>query len=208
MKPLFPSRTLALATLLPLLAAIPLPATAADSTAGATATGNPRSGENANDVVISSKVRSAMSADDRFRDAQIEVQSVNGTVILTGTANADETRRAAEALASQVEGVTRVENRIATPSTRNTVKEDASRAAEKGEQVASDSWITTKVKSSLLSDSLTEGMNISVKTVKGVVTLSGSVDSKEKYERALQIAQKIEGVKSVDAAGLRIDRPE
>lgn len=163
-----------------------------------------RTGAAGSDVVISAKIRSAMAGDDRFKQADIDVQTVNGTVVLTGSANSEEAARAAEDLARGVEGVNKVDNRIAVPSTRNTVREDARGAMDQTSRAASDSWITTKVKSSLISDSITKGRNIGVKTMGGVVHLTGNVEAQVEYDRAIQVARDIEGVREVDASGLRV----
>jgi len=40
-------------------------------------------------------------------------------------------------------------------------------------------------------------LEINVDTRDNIVTLNGTVDSQEKKQRAMQIAQKVEGVKSV-----------
>lgn len=162
----------------------------------------------ADDVVTSTKIRSAMAGDDRFKEADIDVQVTNGTAILTGSANSDEARQAAEDIARRTEGITRVDNRIATPSTENRLRENTRDAMQRSERVASDSWITTKVKSSLLSDRVTKGMNIGVKTMNGTVALMGSVASQAEYDRAIQIARDIEGVTSVDASGLQVTGKE
>lgn len=61
-----------------------------------------------------------------------------------------------------------------------------------------DSWITTKVKSELIADNDTSARNISVKTVKGVVTLTGTADSRHESEKASDIARNVAGVKSVE----------
>ncbi|MDF2446953.1 MAG: hypothetical protein K0S46_2189 [Moraxellaceae bacterium] len=169
---------------------------------------NARGSGSADDVVISSKIRSAMAGDDRFKEADIDVQTVNGTVVLTGTANSDDARRAAEEVARHVGGVTKVDNRIATPTTRNTMREDARDTMQKSERVASDSWITTKVKSALLADRITKGMNIGVKTMNGTVSLIGEVDSQVEYDRAIQVAKEIEGAREVDASQLRVGGAE
>jgi osmotically-inducible protein OsmY len=60
-----------------------------------------------------------------------------------------------------------------------------------------DSVITTKIKSLLLKDDLLKSFHISVKTYKGVVQLSGSVDSPKAADKAGQIARSVKGVKSV-----------
>lgn len=61
-----------------------------------------------------------------------------------------------------------------------------------------DSVLTTKVKTSILGDSKLKLLQINVETYKGVVQLSGFVDSKNAAERAVELARTISGVKSVN----------
>lgn len=63
-----------------------------------------------------------------------------------------------------------------------------------------DSMLTTKVKASILGDSRLKVMQINVKTFKGVVLLSGFVDSSAAAKRAVEIARTVRGVKSVNNA--------
>ncbi|MFN2328552.1 MAG: BON domain-containing protein [Chromatocurvus sp.] len=60
-----------------------------------------------------------------------------------------------------------------------------------------DTVITTKVKAALVEDSTVRSREVSVETFKGVVQLSGFVESKESMDRAVEIARSIEGVSSV-----------
>ena len=60
-----------------------------------------------------------------------------------------------------------------------------------------DSAITTKVKSSILATSKLETLDINVKTFKGVVQLSGFVDSEQDSNLAAEVARKVPGVKTV-----------
>lgn len=60
-----------------------------------------------------------------------------------------------------------------------------------------DSVITTKVKALLAEDDFLKSFQISVETYKGVVQLSGFVDTQDAAARAGQIARSVEGVKSV-----------
>ncbi|MCR6663300.1 MAG: BON domain-containing protein [Luteimonas sp.] len=69
--------------------------------------------------------------------------------------------------------------------------------ASRSDQPVDDTWITTKVKSSLLADSDVSGLDINVETVNGVVTLSGQVDQQAQIEHATNIARGIEGVTDV-----------
>jgi len=70
------------------------------------------------------------------------------------------------------------------------------------DQPVDDTWITTKVKSSLLADTDVAGLDINVDTLNGVVTLRGEVDSQAQIDEATRIAREIEGVTNVDASGL------
>ena len=60
-----------------------------------------------------------------------------------------------------------------------------------------DSVITTKVKSLLAADDFLKSFQIGVETYKGVVQLSGFVDSQKAVDKAVQIARSVKGVSSV-----------
>jgi osmotically-inducible protein OsmY len=60
-----------------------------------------------------------------------------------------------------------------------------------------DTKITAKVKRALHEAELTEGGDIDVDTVAGVVTLHGTARSAKVSARATQVAEKVEGVSSV-----------
>ena len=60
-----------------------------------------------------------------------------------------------------------------------------------------DSSITTKVKSSILATAKLETLDITVDTFKGVVQLSGFVDSEQDSNLAAEVARKVPGVKTV-----------
>ena len=60
-----------------------------------------------------------------------------------------------------------------------------------------DSVITTKVKAELAADDFLKSFEISVETYKGVVQLSGFVDSQMAVDKAGQIARGVPGVTKV-----------
>ena len=60
-----------------------------------------------------------------------------------------------------------------------------------------DSVITSKVKSLLAADDFLKSFAITVETYKGIVQLSGFVDSQRAIDKAGQIARSVDGVKSV-----------
>ncbi len=61
-----------------------------------------------------------------------------------------------------------------------------------------DSVITTKIKTLLANDDFLKSFQISVETRKGIVLLSGFVDSQKAVDRAGQIARDVKGVVSVN----------
>jgi len=64
-------------------------------------------------------------------------------------------------------------------------------------QTIDDTVITTEIKAKLAADQLSNLTKIGVSTKNGVVTLSGTVDSLERQERAVQIAGSVKGVRGV-----------
>lgn len=60
-----------------------------------------------------------------------------------------------------------------------------------------DSWITTKVKTAILNEPSLKVMQINVETYKGVVQLSGFVDSAASQAKAVEVARAVQGVASV-----------
>ena len=60
-----------------------------------------------------------------------------------------------------------------------------------------DATINAKVKTALAADSMVKARNIDVDTVRGVVTLNGTVNSPAEKAQAIRIARGIEGVVDV-----------
>lgn len=85
------------------------------------------------------------------------------------------------------------------------IDQTAEKVGEKmGEQSAQagvamdDTAITTKVKAAIFAEPGLKTLQISVDTVKGVVTLSGSVDSTSSSNSAKELAGAVAGVKDVE----------
>lgn len=60
-----------------------------------------------------------------------------------------------------------------------------------------DSVITTKVKAALVNDPNVSAAEVNVETFKGVVQLSGFINSRADMNRAIELARNVPGVKSV-----------
>ena len=64
-------------------------------------------------------------------------------------------------------------------------------------EYVTDSWITTKVKASLVEDPMVKATEVNVETFKGVVQLSGFVSSDAAKRQAVVVARNVKGVTSV-----------
>jgi len=60
-----------------------------------------------------------------------------------------------------------------------------------------NSVLTSKVKAAIFNDPMLKVLQINVETFKGVVQLSGFVDSPEAAARAVEVARSVDGVKAV-----------
>lgn len=123
---------------------------------------------------------------------------------------AEKTERAAETVAQKTErtaetaaektrtGAQRAAER--TKAAAATVAQKTERAAETVAAKTADSVITTKVKADIFKEPDLKAMAIHVETEKGVVMLSGFVDSKADADKAVRVARSVEGVTDVQSA--------
>jgi hyperosmotically inducible protein len=139
------------------------------------------------DNVIEARVKSALFADPDVKAFDIKVTARKGEVQLSGFVDNEAQVDRALALAKGVEGVTGVDNKV-------TLKEGTASIGNK----VDDSITTASVKSALIADSGIHGSQIGVATRKGVVQLSGFVDSESQADRAIAIARGTEGVQGVN----------
>ena len=71
-----------------------------------------------------------------------------------------------------------------------------------GNMAASDTEITSKVKSAIASEGLAKDSSVAVTTTAGVVALSGSVPTQAAIDQLKDVAAKVKDVKRVDTSGL------
>lgn len=149
------------------------------------------------DTAITAKVKTKLMGDERLKKSDISVTTTNGVVTLEGTASDSKAKSAAGALTKSVKGVKSIDNNLKVPGSSKTVT--------KSKRAVSDSWITTKVKSEILADSVSKGFDVSVKTTHGVVVLKGTLANQDAIDHVKDVAGKVDGVKSVDTSGLTVE---
>ena len=82
--------------------------------------------------------------------------------------------------------------------TADTVGDKLGTQSAKAGVAIDDTEITSKVKAAIFAEPGLSTLQISVATVKGLVTLSGSVDSLQNSHRARELASAVQGVNEVD----------
>jgi hyperosmotically inducible protein len=154
------------------------------------------------DGTITAAIESKLTWSRYANDLKVIVATREGGVTLTGLARSADARAAANRLAATTRGVGAVDDRIVVGADMGT--RNASGAPPEGSLV-SDTWITTKVKYTLLFSSEVAGSDIEVSTEAGVVTLRGELHSGIERALAIELAQNIAGVSQVNADGLTAD---
>ena len=99
-------------------------------------------------------------------------------------------------------GVVSVDDRLVVKA--DAAKDSAKGSAKEAGRNVADGWITAKVKSTYGYSSNVDGSDIAVSTDSGIVTLSGKVDSGAERALAIELAQNVRGVKSVQSNGLML----
>jgi osmotically-inducible protein OsmY len=155
------------------------------------------------DATLAATVKSKLLWNSNTEGLDIKVSAANGTVSLTGSAQSAEAKELAGRLAANTDGVREVNNLLSVSALDSTAAK-VQNAADDTAAAISDAWITSKVKSSFIYSRNLDGLNISVDTQKGMVSLSGSVLSNAEKQLAIETARNIRGVRGVDADALRV----
>lgn len=160
-----------------------------------------------NDATTTATVKSKLLWNRNTEGLDIKVSTRNGVVTLEGQAQSDAASELAERLARNTEGVRQVDNQLKVTAEAGTAERAREQVDNAGSAI-SDAWITSKVKSSFLFSSSLDGLDISVDTREGNVTLSGQVASEAEKSLAIETAENIRGVRDVNATALRVEGVE
>ena len=155
------------------------------------------------DTVLTARVKTHLLGKRMLRHSDIDVTTTNGVVTLNGSASGPKAMAFAVDTAKAVEGVKSVDNNL-TVASRSDTSAKIHKAADTTSRVISDSWITTKLKSELLADSVSKGADVSVETTHGVVVLKGVLPNQASVDHVKVMAEQVSGVKSVDVSGLTV----
>ncbi|MDQ3195741.1 MAG: BON domain-containing protein [Pseudomonadota bacterium] len=155
--------------------------------------------EFASDAMITARVKTALLTDKRVDGLPIDVDTKNGVVTLKGAVDEAAQINQAERLAAGVEGVESVSNNLTVG--RDSVAFDAGAKGDEQRGIGravDDGIITGKVKTALVADAEIKGLMIDVDTNRGVVTLSGQVETMAQLDKVMKIAGQTQGVNAVN----------
>lgn len=172
-------------------------------------------GEVIDDATITSSIKSKLLWSKYTSGLTTNVETKLGKVTLIGTADSAEAKELAGRIAMNTRNVIAVDNMLvvkgladksAKPTAIAQANANAKQATHEASNKISDSWITAKVKSTYAYSSNVNGSSITVNTKGGIVTLSGMVDSGAERALAIELAQNVRGVDSVQSKGLTLEK--
>ena len=142
------------------------------------------------DSGITTSVKSQLVSDDLVKARNIDVDTADRVVTLSGEVRSSAEEAQALELARNTDGVANVVDRLeVVPETP---------AASPADSTFSDAATTAEVKAKLLADPVVSGLRIDVDTSGQVVTLTGTVKSETEKKKALEIAGQVSGVTHVE----------
>jgi hyperosmotically inducible protein len=141
-------------------------------------------GCSASDAGITTAIKTELAADDEVKAYQIDVDTKEKIVTLTGTVDTARAKTRAAEIARLQKGVFQViDNVTVTPAAPPPIP---------------DAALTAAVKTKLLADTATSGLKINIDTLDGVVTLSGDVRSQTEKDVAVRLTRETTGVREVN----------
>jgi len=148
------------------------------------------------DAWITMKIHSLYINEDALENSNIDVDTRNGAVTLSGTVASDAGRNRASEIAKMTDGVKSVSNAgLRVAPARDTAK--AGDAGKRAGRTVNDGWIKSKIYAQFLVEEFLMDSDIDIDVANGMVTLAGTVRTSAASERAAAVAKATEGVKGV-----------
>lgn len=153
--------------------------------------------DHAKDAALTERVKTALAGDSALAGRDIEVETRDGVVQLSGFVDSEDQRTAALMRARSVQGVHEVRNDLSL--------RDDTRPMNRP---VADTVIAARVRDTLKGADLSSDSDVNVEVSKGVVQLSGFVSTPQEKARAGDLASSVEGVRDVENQIALTDEPE
>ncbi|MBF0480661.1 MAG: BON domain-containing protein [Desulfovibrionaceae bacterium] len=136
------------------------------------------------DTLIESAAKQSYVFKTYLKDDDVQIQSKNGDVVLTGTVSEETSRSLARETVASLPGVKSVDNKLEV----------------KGDLPVkfTDAWLVAKVRSTLLFHHKTHAYQTEVSAKDGIITLRGRARSAAQRDLTAEYARDVEGVKDVN----------
>jgi hyperosmotically inducible protein len=152
--------------------------------------------EQVNDSALTAQVEAALARDRAVKARDIEVETRDGVVQLSGFVDSEEALSAAVMRARAVQGVGEVRNDLS-------VRED-----RPAQEPVADTVIAARVRDRLGAVKLEDSSDVNVEVSEGVVQLSGFVETDAEKVQAGDAANEVEGVRDVENHIALVDERE
>ena len=137
------------------------------------------------DTTASGQVKTRLMALDGGAYMHVDVETAEGTLLLSGTVPSAEHKAMAERIAWSVGGIDDVANEIEVGRNPGLLRGGL------------DNLITAQVRTKILANATIKGVNYNIETQKGVVYLMGVARSDAELQTAAQAASTVRGVERV-----------
>ncbi|UCF93844.1 MAG: BON domain-containing protein [Desulfobacterales bacterium] len=141
-------------------------------------------GEMVDDATITSQINTAMAQDPQVHPHRIDVDTLEGDVVLSGVVDTQEEADRALEIARGVQGV-------------KSVKNDLQIGKKSAGQIVDDQILGNKIKAKLIGEPEIRSLNIDVDVNQGVVILTGYVGNRAQKNRVMEIARTTQGTVNV-----------
>ncbi len=151
--------------------------------------------ESVEDIDITDAIETDLWIDDAVNANDIDIETFDGIVTLTGDANSILAKERAATLASATVGVRAVVNRIEVNPDKN----------------RSDSELQDAVREVILEDPVADAYEIETTVTDGIVALTGTVDSWQEKQLSATVVKNVTGVRGVEnntTIDYDMDRPD
>lgn len=152
------------------------------------------------DAGITTSVKARLAADDTVKARNINVDTKDRIVTLTGKVQDQQEKTKAVEIARATRGVADVVDSLSIAPETQTAPTTGRFGETPGtiDRPNTDPGLTAEIKTRMLADPTVSGLKINVDTKDRVVTLTGTVNSQAEKARALEIARGVENVIRVE----------
>ena len=154
------------------------------------------------DAGVTTKIKTQFATDDLVKARDINIDTKEGVVTLTGIVESEQEEAKALQIARATTGVSQVVDNIsvAVPPGEPNASPTTGRVGEpeSSTRIGGDAGVTAEIKTRLLADPMVRGLAIDVDTRDQVVTLSGTAKNEAEKMRAVEIARGVQNVQRVE----------